>query len=432
MVKHKNNIGRLTVTATASKATWHRYCTNIIYNVTGIVVKNIFTLNCRGGTHMISFQLNDEQKAVQILARMFAKNEIIPAAAEYDQKEEVPWHIIEKAHETGLMNLSVPEQYNGQGLDAVTGCLINEELAYGCLGINGSLVGSELAITPILLAGTEEQKKRYLPDFCSKPQLAAFCLTEPEAGSDASNVQTSAVRERDKYILNGSKCFITNAGIATLYVIFATVDRNKGIKGLTAFIVDGDSPGLGCGKIEKKLGDRASQIAEVILENVEVPVDNMLGNEGDGFKIAMMTLDRTRAGIGATAIGVAQRAFDEAKKHANERIQFGKPISYNQAIQFMFADIAMKIEAARLLVWKAAHLIDIGAEDKITTASAMAKCFAADVAMEVTVDAVQIMGGSGYMKDYPVEKLMRDAKILQIYEGTNQIQRMVIARNLLR
>lgn len=381
---------------------------------------------------MICFQLTDEQKGIQNMARNFAKNEIMPIAAEYDQKEEVPWGLIEKAHEAGLMYLSVPEQYNGQGLDTVTGCLVSEELAYGCLGINGSFVGTDLALTPILLAATLEQRERFLPEFCSKPNLAAFGLTEPEAGSDASNVRTTAVRENDKYILNGTKCFITNGGLASLYVIFATVDKSKGIKGLTAFVVEGDSPGLKCGKIERKLGDRASRVAEIILENVEVPVGNMLGNEGDGFKIAMMTLDRTRAGVAATAVGVAQRAFDEAKKYANERVQFGKPISANQAIQFMFADMAMKIDAARLLSWKAAYLIDVGEEGKITAASAMAKCFAGDVAMDVTVDAVQIMGGSGYMVDYPVEKLMRDAKILQIYEGTNQVQRMVIARNLLR
>ncbi len=381
---------------------------------------------------MVSFELTDEQRAIQSMARQFAENEIIPIASEYDKKEEIPWRLIEKAHEAGLMNLSVPEQYNGQGLDTVTGCLVNEELAYGCLGINGSLSGTELALTPILLAATPDQRDRFLTDFCAKPQLAAFGLTETEAGSDASNVQTTAVRKKDKYILNGTKCFITNGGLASLYVIFATVDKSKGIKGLTAFVVFGDSPGLTCGKIEQKLGDRASRVAEVVLEDVEIPAKNMLGNEGDGFKIAMMTLDRTRAGIAATAVGVAQRAFDEAKKYANERIQFGKPISANQAIQFMFADMAMKIDAARLLSWKAAYLIDVGEDEKITAASAMAKCFAADVAMEVTVDAVQIMGGSGYMVDYPVEKLMRDAKILQIYEGTNQVQRMVIARNLLR
>lgn len=380
---------------------------------------------------MVSLALTDEQKAIQNMARQFAKNEIIPVAPEYDRREEVPWQLIEKAHEIGLMNLTIPEQYQGQGLDAVTGCLINEEMAYGCLGVNGSLAGSELAITPILLAATEQQKERFLIDFCSKPQLSAFCLTEPEAGSDISNVQTTAVREKESYILNGTKCFITNAGLASLYVIFATVDRSKGVKGLTAFVVPAETAGLGCGKIEQKLGDRSSRIAEVIIDNVEVPAENRLGNEGDGFKIAMATLDRTRPGIGAAAVGVARRAFEEARKYSTERVQFGKPIASNQAIQFMLADMAMKIDAARLLVWRAAHLIDLRKEDEITAASAMAKCYAADVAMAVTVDAVQILGGSGYMVDYPVEKLMRDAKILQIYEGTNQIQRMVIARELL-
>ncbi|HSW36119.1 MAG TPA: acyl-CoA dehydrogenase family protein [Candidatus Limnocylindrales bacterium] len=378
---------------------------------------------------MVSFQLTEEQLAMQKMAREFAEKEIIPVAAEFDEKEEIPWHVVEKAHHCGLMNLSVPTEYGGQGIDALTAAIIGEELAYGCLGINGTYGANELALTPILIAATEEQKKEFLPEFCSKPQLAAFGLTEPEAGSDVANIQSTAVRDGDSYLLNGTKCFITNGGVASLYTIFASVDKSKGFRGMTAFIVPGDTPGLSQGKKEKKLGDRASHVAEIVLDNVRVPAINRLGNEGDGFKIAMMTLDTTRPGIGATAVGLARRAFEEARKYSMQRVQFGKPIAANQIIQFMLADMAMKIDAARLLVWRSAQLLALG--KKVSLEGSMAKCYAADVAMEVAVDAVQIMGGSGYMREYPVEKLMRDAKILQIYEGTNQIQRIVIARNLL-
>jgi acyl-CoA dehydrogenase len=378
---------------------------------------------------MISFQLTEEQKAIQKMARDFTEKEIIPIAAEYDDKEEIPWHVIIKAHEVGLMNMSVPEEYGGQEIDHLTAAIIAEEIAYGCLGINGTFGANELALAPILIAATEEQKKRFLPDFCAKPQLAAFGLTEPDAGSDVANIQTTAVLDDDHYVINGSKCFITNGGVASLYTIFASVDKSKGFKGHTAFIVPGNTPGLSGGKKERKLGDRASHVAEVVLQDVRVPVENRLGKEGDGFKIAMMTLDTTRPGIGAAAVGVARRAYEEAKKYSKQRIQFGKPIAANQAIQFMLADMAIKIDAARLLVWRSAQLLSIA--QPASTEGSMAKCFASDVAMSVTVDAVQIMGGYGYMRDYPVEKLMRDAKILQIYEGTNQIQRMVIAKNIL-
>jgi len=269
-----------------------------------------------------------------------------------------------------------------------------------------------------------------LPDFCAKPQLAAFGLTEPEAGSDVSNVQTKAVRDGDHYVLNGNKCFITNGDSAALYTIFATIDKSLGHKGLCAFIVPGDTPGIRGGKKEQKMGDRCSEVSEVIIEDVRVPAANLLGKEGDGFKIAMETLDVTRPGIGAAAVGVARRAFEEARKYSLQRIQFGKPIAANQAIQFMFAEMATKIDAARLLVWRSAQYLANG--QRASKEGSMAKFYAADVAMEATVDALQIMGGSGYMRDYPVEKLMRDAKILQIYEGTNQVQRMVIAREILK
>jgi len=379
---------------------------------------------------VISFKLTEEQEQIRQLARSFAAREIIPIAAEYDEREEIPWHVVQKAHEVGLMNLGVPVEYGGQGLDLLTGAIVAEELAYGCLGINGTFGANELALTPLLLAGTPEQKAKFLPPFCAKPQLAAFCLTEPNAGSDAGAITTSARLEGDVYVINGQKCFITNGGVAALYTVFAKTDPSKGLKGISAFVVPADTPGVRGGKKEKKMGDRASHVAEVIFEDVRVPRENLLGNEGEGFKIAMRTLDRTRPGVGATAVGVARRALEEAIKYAKQRVQFGQPIAANQAIQFMLADMAMKVEAARALVWKACWMLDQGLP--ATKESAMAKCFAADVAMSVTTDAVQIFGGYGYMREYPVEKLMRDAKILQIYEGTNQIQRLVIGRELLR
>lgn len=378
---------------------------------------------------MISFKLTEEQEQIRRLARTFAEKEIIPIAAEYDEKEEIPWHIVEKAHALGLMNRTVPVEYGGQGLDHVTDAIVAEELAYGCLGISGALGANGLALTPILIAGTPEQKEKFLKPFCAKPQLAAFCLTEPNAGSDVASISTTAVRDGDYYVINGRKCFITNGGIAALYTVFATVDKSKGLKGITAFIVPGDTPGISMGRKERKMGDRASHVAEVIFEDVRVPKENVLWSEGQGFKIAMMTLDRTRPIVGAAAVGVARRALEEAIKYSKQRVQFGRPICENQAIQFMLADMATKVEAARMLVWYACWLLDQGLP--VSKVGAMAKMYAADVAMSVTVDAVQIFGGYGYMRDYPVEKLMRDAKILQIYEGTNQIQRMVIARNLL-
>ncbi|SFG63784.1 acyl-CoA dehydrogenase [Desulfotomaculum arcticum] len=379
---------------------------------------------------MISFEISQEQKQIMELACKFTKNEIIPVAAEYDTKAEMPWPIIKKAFEIGLWNLNIPEEYGGPGLDQVSEILIYEELAYGCLGIFGSFAGNSLALTPLLIAGTDQQKKKFLEPFSEKPKLAAFALTEPNAGSDASNVSTTAKKDSNGYILNGTKCFITHGGIANLYTVFASTDRSKGIKGLSAFLVPGDTPGLTMGKKEDKMGDRASHIGEVILENVRVPLDNLLGREGEGFKIAMKTLDITRPTIAAGAVGVARRALDEAKNYAKERIQFGKPIADQQAIQFMLADMAMEIMSSRALVWQAAAKIEKGEPD--TMLSAAAKCKASDTAMKVTIDALQVFGGYGYMKEYPMEKLMRDAKITQIYEGTNQIQRIVIASQLLK
>jgi acyl-CoA dehydrogenase len=374
---------------------------------------------------MISFELTDEQKDLQAMVRKFTKNEIIPVAAEYDRKNEMPWPIIQKGFEIGLWNFNLPAKYNGLELDHVTEAILIEELAYGCLGISGAWDGNTLALTPILIAGTEEQQDRWLPQFGQKPLLAAFCLTEPGAGSDAKAMATQAEKIGDEYIVNGTKCFITHGGIASMYTVFAKI---KGSKKISAFLVSGDNPGVSMGKVEDKLGDRASHIAEVIFEDVRIPARDLLGQEGDGFKIAMQTLDRTRMSIGAAAVGVARRALEESIAYAKVRAQFGKPIGQHQGIAFMLADMATKVEAARSLVLLAASEIDARRVDP--KLGAMCKLYAADIAMEVTVDAVQIHGGYGYMKDYPVEKLMRDAKILQIYEGTQQIQRMVIAGRL--
>ena len=379
---------------------------------------------------MISFELTDEQREMQTMVRKFVKNEIIPVAAEYDEKSEMPWPIIQKAFDIGLWNFNLPARYGGLELDHVTEAILIEEIAFGCLGISGAWDGNSLALTPILIAGTEEQQDRWLPQFAEAPVLAAFCLTEPSAGSDSAGMLTRAEKVGDEYILNGTKCFITHGGISNMYTVFAKTDRSKGNKGISAFLVAGDAPGVSMGKVEDKLGDRASHIAEVIFEDVRVPAHDLLGKEGDGFKIAMQTLDRTRMSIGAAAVGVARRALEESVEYAKTRVQFGKPIGQHQAIGFMLADMATKVEAARCLVLLAASEIDAGRVDP--KFGAMCKLYAGDIAMELAVDAVQIHGGYGYMKDYLVEKLMRDAKILQIYEGTQQVQRMVISGILLR
>jgi len=379
---------------------------------------------------VISFELTDEQREMQTMVRKFVKNEIIPVADEYDRKSEMPWPIINKAFDIGLWNFNLPARYGGLELNHVTEAILIEEISFGCLGISGAWDGNSLALTPILIAGTEDQQDRWLPQFAESPILAAFCLTEPSAGSDAAGMLTRAEKDGDDYILNGTKCFITHGGISNMYTVFAKTERGKGTRGISAFLVAGDAPGVSMGKVEDKLGDRASHIAEVIFENVRVPGKDLLGQEGKGFKIAMQTLDRTRMSIGAAAVGVARRALEESIEYAKTRTQFGKPIGQHQAIAFMLADMATKVEAARSLVLLAASEIDAHRVDP--KYGAMCKLFAGDIAMEVTVDAVQIHGGYGYMKDYPIEKLMRDAKILQIYEGTQQVQRMVISGVLLR
>ncbi len=376
----------------------------------------------------VSFELTDEQKALRELAHEFAVKEIRPKAAEYDEHQTHPEELVRKAHELGLMNPHVPEEYGGLGLPGFDGMLIGEELAWGCSGVATSIMANTLGPAPIMLDGTDEQKRKWLPPLIEAPLLYSFALTEPNAGSDVSGMQTTAVRHGDEYVINGSKMFITNAGHAAALVVFASTDREKGRRGLSAFVVSADADGVIVEKHLDKMGQRATDTSAVAFQDVRVSVDDRLGEEGDGFKIAMRTLDYTRPGTAAGAVGVAKAAFDYAVDYAKERVQFGQPIAMYQGVNFMIADMAAETEAARLLTWQAAWLLDQGR--RATLQSSYAKRFAADTAMKVTTDAVQIFGGYGYMKEYPVEKLMRDAKLFQIYEGTSQIQRLVIAREI--
>jgi acyl-CoA dehydrogenase len=378
---------------------------------------------------MVDFTLTDEQKDIKELAHDFAAKEIRPVAWEYDKDSVWPQEIIDKAWEVGLMNNHIPEEYGGPGLDYLTGCLIEEELGWGCSGIGTSIMCNGLAAAPIGIGGSEEIKKKYLGRLTEEPKLASFCLTEPDAGSDVSGMKTTAVKKGDKYVINGSKCFITNGSHASYYTVYAKTDKEAGHRGISAFVVDRDLDGVSVDKKEDKLGQRASNTATISFNDVEIPAENLLGEENKGFKLAMMTLDRTRPGVSAMAVGIGRAAFEFASDYSKERVQFGVPIAMHQAIQFMIADMATKIEAARLLVYKSAVLLDQGQRN--TLASSHAKRFAADSAMEVAVDAVQVYGGYGFIKEYPVEKLMRDAKIMQLYEGTSQIQRLVIAREVL-
>ena len=377
---------------------------------------------------MVDFTLTDEQKDLRELAHSFAEKEIRPVAWEYDKDGHWPQEIIDKAWEVGLMNTHIPEEYGGPGLDFLSGCVIEEELGWGCSGIGTSLMCNGLATAPVVIGGTEEVKKQYLGMLTEEAKLASFCLTEPDAGSDVSGMRTTAVKKGDKYVINGSKCFITNGSHADWYTVYAKTDKDAGHKGISAFVVPREA-GVTVDKKEDKLGQRASNTATISFNDVEIPAENLLGEENKGFKLAMMTLDRTRPGVAAMAVGIAQAAFEFARDYSKERVQFGVPIAMHQAIQFMIADMATKIAAARLLVWNSAVLLDQGQRN--TLMSSHAKRFAADSAMEVTVDAVQVYGGYGFIKEYPVEKLMRDAKIMQLYEGTSQIQRLVIARETL-
>jgi acyl-CoA dehydrogenase len=379
---------------------------------------------------MIGFALTDEQRALQDTARRFSRAEIAPAAARLDREELFPREICEKAFELGLVNLTIPAELGGPGLSHVEQVLVEEEIAAGCVAVATTLVANDLALLPILLSGTDEQKERLVRPFTERLRFAAFCLTEPGAGSDAAGITTRARRDGDGYLLEGTKCFITNGGVADQLTVFATVDPKLGRRGISCFVVEGRPAGLTVAKKEEKMGQRASETVMLHFDGVRVPERNRVGAEGDGFGIAMATLDNSRPLTAIFAVGIARSALDHAVAYARERRQFGRPIAELQAVQFMLADMASDVEAARLLTWKAAWLLDAGQRN--TLVSSHAKRFAADMAMKVTTDAVQIFGGYGYTKEYPVEKLMRDAKLIQIYEGTSQVQRVVIARELLR
>lgn len=379
---------------------------------------------------MMDFALNEEHLELQEMVREFVEKEITPYAAEMDEQNHMRDGLIDKANEMGLLNVIVPEELDGPGLDSIAVATIYEELGKGCAGVATSLAANSLATVPVLLAGTDEQKKMYC-DILNNGGLAAFALTEPGAGSDAGGVSTRAVHNKEEgtYTLNGSKMFITNGGLAEIFLVFANTRKTGGIRGLTAFIVPKDTPGFSVGKKENKMGIRPSNTTELVLQDVVIPESYRVGREGEGFRIAMNTLDSARPFVGAVSVGIAQAALDCAVKYAKERRQFGQPIASFQMVQGMLADMAMKVETARLMVQKACWMRDQGME--FSKEAAMAKCYAADTAMQVTTDAVQVMGGYGYTKEYPVEKMMRDAKIMQIYEGTNQIQRLVIANKLL-
>jgi acyl-CoA dehydrogenase len=377
---------------------------------------------------VIDFSLSPELLEIQARARKFAQEEILPIAAEYDRKAEVPPGIIAKAKAAGLLNVTIPAEYGGMGYGPLQSAIIAEELGAACAGISITILVNGLALTPIQLFGTEEQKERFLRPVAEGARLAGFCLTEREAGSDAGSIQTTALPDGDDFVINGQKCFVTSGSQADLLTVFALTDPGRGTRGASAIVVPADAPGITVTKVEDKMGQRASDTAELTFENVRVPQANLLGKPGRGFAIALQVLDFGRSGVAALSVGVARAALEHAVEYAKERRQFGAPIINNQGISFLLADMATKVEAARLLTWQAAWNVQQG--NRTTAKAAMAKCFASDTAMEVTTNAVQIFGGYGYMKDYPVEKLMRDAKILQIYEGTNQIQRMVIARQL--
>lgn len=379
---------------------------------------------------MIGFELSEDQKALQETARKFARTEMWPVAPEHDKKSEFPHKVLAKAFEAGLMNLAIPAEYGGSGFSVLDQCIITEEIAYGCVGMGTSMMANDLALTPILVGGTDEQKKRFVKPFTEKLRYASFGLTEPGHGSDAAGMQTKIEKKSDHYLLNGSKCWITNGGVADQLTVFCTIDRSQGPKGICCVVVDKNMPGVSVGKHEDKMGQRASETVVLNFEDVKVPFDRLIGKEGEGFKIAMQTLDRTRPLVAISGVGVARAALEHAVKYSKERKQFGQPIAGFQGIQFMLADMAADVEASRLLTWECAWMIDQGKNASMH--SSFAKRFATDTAMKVTTDAVQVFGGNGYVKEYPVEKLMRDAKLLQIYEGTNQIQRVVIARELLK
>jgi acyl-CoA dehydrogenase len=382
---------------------------------------------------MFDLSLTDEQQALIQTAREFAKKEIAPVAGHLDEEGIFPKDILEKAFAMGLMNFEIPEAYGGLGLSCLTHSLLLEEIAWACAGVNTTLAANTLASLPLLIAGSEAQKERYLSSLTAgkngKPLFSAYACSEPDAGSDVASMRTRVEKKGGDYILNGQKRWITNGGVASWFTTFGTFDPKLKHKGITCFVVDADTPGVKIGKKENKMGQRASLTNDVIFEDVRVPKENVVGEEGGGFKVAMKTFDRSRPWIAAGAAGLIRRALDECRAYALDRKTFGVPIAQHQAVQFMLAEMAIAYETTRLLYMKASWMVDQGQTGSIV--SSYAKAYGADAAMRVTTDAVQIFGGYGYTKEYPVEKLMRDAKLLQIYEGTSQIQRMVIARNLL-
>jgi alkylation response protein AidB-like acyl-CoA dehydrogenase len=379
----------------------------------------------------MDYFFTEDQLMIKELTRQIAEEKVVPVREELDDKEEFPWEIMKVLAQSDLFGLFIPEEYGGLGKGCLELCIAVEELSRACVGVSTTYAANALGTSPILLFGSEEQKKKYLPEIAAGKRLVAFGLTEANAGSDAAGIQTTAKFDGNEYVLNGTKQWITNGGEAEIYTIIAMTDKAKGARGASAFIVEKGTPGFNFGKKEKKMGIRASATRELIFDNCRVPKDNILSREGMGFIITMKTLDNSRAGVGAQGVGVAQGAFEEAVKFAKQRIQFGHPVISFQAVQHMLADMATEIEAARALVYSVARYIDSGAKE-ISKGSAMAKVFATDMAMRVTTNAVQVMGGSGYMREYPVEKMMRDAKILQIYEGTNQIQRNIIGLALIK
>jgi alkylation response protein AidB-like acyl-CoA dehydrogenase len=380
---------------------------------------------------MALFHLSEDEETLINVIREIAQERVAPRAAEIDHTAEFPWDMKELLAQQDILAMPFPVEYGGIGASELAVVMAIEELSRHCATTGLILSVQQLGALPILLAGNEEQKRTYLPNLANGKWLSAFGLTEAGSGSDAGAMQTVAVRRGDSYILNGSKRFITNGGLAYVNSVFALTDPQAGTRGISGFIVEKDMPGFSVGRIEDKMGIKGSQTAELIFTDCEVPARNLLGREGEGFKIALSTLDHTRPGIGAQAVGIAQGALDLAVSYAKQRKQFGKPIAENQGIQFMLADMAAKVEASRLLVYNVAHIMDSG-EKQFSKYASMAKMYASDRAMEVTNDAIQILGGYGYMKEYPAERMMRDAKITQIYEGTNQIQRLVIARSLLK
>ncbi|MDD5282001.1 MAG: acyl-CoA dehydrogenase family protein [Candidatus Omnitrophica bacterium] len=379
----------------------------------------------------MDYLLTDEQKMIKELAHKIAEDKIRPAAAKYDISEEYPWDVLKVMAESDMFGLFIPEEYGGFATSVLNLCLATEEFSRACGGIAVCYAASALGTFPIVLFGTDEQKKKYLPDLAKGKKVAAFAITEPEAGSDASGIKTTAKKEGDYYILNGLKHFITNGGDAETYVVIAMTNKSKGARGASAFIVEKGTPGFTFGKKEDKFGIRASSTRELIFTDCKIPAKNLLSKEGMGFIVTMKTFDMSRPGVAAQALGIAQGALELAVKYVRERVQFGKSISSFQGIQWMLADMATEVEAARGLVYSTARMVDAGIKD-VAKESAMAKMYASDVAMRVTVDALQLFGGYGYMKDYPIEKYVRDAKITQIYEGTNQVQRNIIALALIK